>query len=829
GLEDSGSTHALVMELVEGPTLADRIRSGPIPVDEALKIAKQICEALEYAHERGIVHRDLKPANVKVTADDAVKVLDFGLAKALEGDASSIDISTSPTLSRLATMQGILLGTAAYMSPEQAKGKSVDRRADIWAFGCVLYEMLTGKIAFGGETVTDTLAAVIRAEPDWSLLPAETPIRVRVLLQRCLQKDPKQRLRDIGDARISLDEVLSGAPEAALAGTPAEPAPRWRRALPWAVAALIFAALAPPLALLYLRQVNPPPAEPVRFQISAPPNATVGNFALSPDGRQLAFTAIGSDKVVSLWIRPLNSLEARRLAGSESTGIVSLFWSPDSRYIAYDDRQKLKRIDVSSGEVETLCDVPGQIVLGGAWNRDGVIVLGQYPGPLLLASASGGSASPLTSLDSSQGEVADNFPVFLPNGKQFLYQRVSGAALRHTSVYVGSLNGGSEEKISKEILKNASDPVYVPSSTSAVGQLLFTRNGALMAQPLDTQRLELLSEPVIVVGHVRMFRGHGFFSASSGGALVYSPPDNLTGSYQPVWYDRQGKTLGTAGEAGDFSGLSLSPEGTRATISRVGAESAIWLVDFARGTSERFTFGASIATNGIWSPDGNRIIFATLGGTGVSDLYEKPSSGASDAQLLLASSESKSPTSWSRDGSFLLFTAQNPKTTRAAICVLPLTGDKKPFPFLHGDFDYQDGQISPDGRLIAYSSDESGRDEVYVRTFSPNPSTAASGSGGKWLISAGGGFQPRWSENGKELYYIAADGKLMAVEVGAGSVFQAGVPRVLFQTAVPGALQSRQSWDLTPDGKRFLILTPAQVRNEVPFTVLLNWQAGLNK
>ena len=332
GLEDSSSTHALVMQLVEGPTLADRIKQGPIPVDEALRIAKQICEALEYAHERGIVHRDLKPANMKVTNDDAVKILDFGLAKALEGDASSIDISTSPTISRLATQAGVLLGTAAYMSPEQAKGKSVDRRADIWAFGCVLYEMLTGKMAFSGEAVTDTLAAVIRAEPDWSQLPAGTPVRVRVLLQRCLQKDPKQRLRDIGDARISLDEVLSGAPDPALAGTPRAASPLWRRALPWAVAALLLLALGP-IAFLYFREPAPVPPALSRLEIPLPDQAKLnGIFALSPDGRQLAFVAAGSDGVQRLWMRPLDSLEARPLLGSESPQVPPFFWSPDSRF-----------------------------------------------------------------------------------------------------------------------------------------------------------------------------------------------------------------------------------------------------------------------------------------------------------------------------------------------------------------------------------------------------------------------------------------------------------------------------------------------------------------
>ena len=388
GFEDSGNTHALVMELVEGPTLADRIKSGPIPIDEALRIAKQICEALEYAHERGIVHRDLKPANVKVTNDDAVKVLDFGLAKAIEGDASSMDIANSPTMSRLATMQGVLLGTAAYMSPEQARGKVVDRRADIWAFGCVLYEMLTGKMVFGGGAVTDTLAAVLRAEPDWSQLPAGTPTRVRVLLQRCLQKDAKQRLQAIGDARISLDEVLSGAPEPTPAGTAQAALPLWRRALPWA----LLGGAAITIALLvwapWHAATLPAPAVVVRFQIPLPEKTTMtttGTFALSPDGRELAFAAIGPDGVQRLWVRPLDSLEARPLPGSEAPQFPPFFWSPDSKYIAFDAGGKLKKIDISGGPAQTLCDVHGAAV-GGSWNRDGVIIFAEVPGVLMRVS-----------------------------------------------------------------------------------------------------------------------------------------------------------------------------------------------------------------------------------------------------------------------------------------------------------------------------------------------------------------------------------------------------------------------------------------------------------
>jgi eukaryotic-like serine/threonine-protein kinase len=442
GLEDSDRSNALVMELVEGPTLADRIKQGPVPIDEALRIGGQICEGLEYAHERGVVHRDLKPANIKVANDDAVKVLDFGLAKAIEGDAASQEISTSPTISRMATQAGILLGTAAYMSPEQARGKSVDRRADIWAFGCVLYEMLTNKSAFTGETVSDTLAAVIKEEPNWAQLPAETPARVQVLLQRCLQKDPKQRLRDIGDARIALNEVLSGAPEPHSSGAVPIGARLLRSVLPWALFAAATAVL---VTLVFVRfDEKPFAAEPVRFQIALPekthPGPT-GAFAVSPDGRQLAFFAAGQDGVPHLWIRPLDSLEARPLPDSGSTSNAPFFWSPDSHYIAFDGGGKLKKIAISGGLAQTLCDVRGSAV-GGSWNKDGVIIFGD--GVIMRVSATGGQPSPLTTLDSSQREIRHLFPEFLPDGRHFLYLRRS-SQLENSGVYVGSLAAFSHQ------------------------------------------------------------------------------------------------------------------------------------------------------------------------------------------------------------------------------------------------------------------------------------------------------------------------------------------------------------------------------------------------
>jgi serine/threonine protein kinase len=828
GLEDSGSTHALVMELVEGPTLADRIHSGPIPIDESVRIAKQITEALEYAHERGIVHRDLKPANMKITSDDAVKVLDFGLAKAIEGDAASIETSTSPTMSRMATLAGVLLGTAAYMSPEQAKAKAVDRRADIWAFGCVLYEMLTGKMPFSGETVTDTLASIIKEEPDWSQLPAATPVRVRVLLQRCLQKDPKQRLQAIGDARISLDETLAGAPEASSIGAMQIPVPLWRRALPWTLFTAAAIALAA-LAFLHFRESPPAPAQPVRFQIPLPEKAslaTTGAFAVSPDGRSLAFAARGSDGVLSVWIRDLESLDARRLPGSESTvsNLPPFIWSFDSRYIAFDAGGKLKRIDVSNGAAETLCDLQDTAV-GGSWSRDGVIIFGTGSGGIMRVSANGGSASALTALDSSRGETNHVLPSFLPDGRHFIYMRGSGNA-GNNGVYIGSLDVGPEQQDSKRLLATGFGAIYVPSSDGESDQLLYDRDGTLMAQPFDGRRMELTGEPVHVAEQLRSYSHYGFFSASTNNVLVYRTGGGGE-DFQLTWFDRRGKVLGTAGAPSDYLYPALSPDGKRAAVGRRDPQTgklALWLMDFARDTSTRFTFGSFNADDPIWSRDGNRVIFTSNVG-GRWDVYQKAATGAAGEEPLMTSNENKIPGSLSPDGRFLLYSADDPKTKRD-LWVLPLEGDKKAFPFLKTEFDEDDGQFSPDGHWVAYASDESGRFEIYVRKFSPNSAVAAPETAGKWQVSYGGGREPRWSTDGKEMYYVTLDWKVMAVEVTTNPVFRSRSPVPLFQAPQQPATTEG---DYTVDGKRFLFFSPVVQTGQAPFTVVLNWQSGSKK
>ena len=600
-LHDVGPNY-LVMEYVEGES-----PKGPLPVEEALKIARQIADALEAAHRKGIVHRDLKPANIKVKPDGTVKVLDFGLAKLTREGAEPED---SPTFTMAATQAGMILGTAAYMAPEQASGKSVDKRADIWAFGVVLYEMLTGERLFQGDDVAAILASVVKDEPDWSRLPPN----VRRLLQSCLQKDPNKRLRDIGDAWHLLDD----------AGPVSIPSPAKRRWLWPGVAALFAVAFAVALALvslLYFRQ-QPAVVQPVQFQIPPPEKATVpagAPFAVSPDGRHLAFAASSEGKM-NLWIRSLDSLEARPLPGGEMSATPPpMFWSPDSRYIVFQDEDKLKKIDIAGGPTQTLCDVTAFIV-SGSWNRDNVIILGNSfgggnGGGLMRVSATGGMCSPLTKLDASRGEGFHSFPTFLPDGRHFVYNRNPGPGAG--GIYVGSLDAKPGEQSMRQLVSTPEGAAYVPPSGSSPGRLLFMRGGTLVAQAFDDRRLELVGDAIPVAEQLGVFLNYAFFSVSANGVLVYRSGASQTVT-QLTWLDREGKRLGTVGEPGVYSEVTVSPDGTRAAVAR--GDFDLWLTDLARGVSTRFTFGPGHAQNAVWSPDGTRIIFASDRDGGVFNL-----------------------------------------------------------------------------------------------------------------------------------------------------------------------------------------------------------------
>jgi eukaryotic-like serine/threonine-protein kinase len=847
GLEDSGSTRALVMELVEGPTLADRIKAGPIPVDEGVRIARQIADALEYAHERGIIHRDLKPGNVKVTNDDTAKVLDFGLAKALEGDMSSIDISTSTTISRMATMQGVLLGTAAYMSPEQAKAKSVDRRADIWAFGCVLYEMLTGKQAFIGETVTESLAAVIMKDPEWAQLPSATPMRVRVLLQRCLQKDPKQRLQAIGDARISLDEVLSGAPESAAPGVAASALPAWRRAVPWALLGAMTVAFAA-VAFVHFREKPTPATQVQRFEITAPHASANFVGALSPDGTRLVLgSSIGTPG--RLWVRRMDSLETRPIEGTEGANGIP-FWSPDSRFIVFGTQDgKLKKIDAEGGPAQILCDTGAPIIVGGFWTLDGKIVFGDpnHAQSLREVPAAGGESSPLPGQKQAT-TFGSLLPILLPGGRYFLYERGNPVS---ADVYLGRLDSRVEQQNSRKLLASVQPGLaYAPSPDDPdLGYLLFLRTtqgapaGTLMAQPFDLRKMDLSGEAVPIAEQVPT----ADFSASLTGTLVYgsSEGSGIGQVGQINLFDRTGKILGTAGDPGNYQTMAFSPDGMRVVAARANPGSNfanLWVIDLARNISTRFTFGSHTDFFQEWSPDGNRIAFAS-DRDGYYDLYQKLSNGGSEDELLFKADLPAVPSSWSGDGRFMLFTKiGGPLTTD--VWVLPMDANAhptgKPFLFAQQEGD-NNGTFSPGPQghplWIAYSSRESGRYEIYVRPFDPNAPTGTPPGAGKWQVSTEGGSSPRWNGNGRELFYIAPDHTVMSVEVsGTGGVFRSGIPRPLFK---PKGLVPQPDygvfWDASADGKKFIFAvsqSPDAAAAPAPparFTVVLNWTSLLRK
>lgn len=812
GLAELNNVSVLVLELVDGPTLAERIAGGAVPLEESLAMAGQISDAIAYAHEKGVTHRDLKPANIKITPEGIIKVLDFGVAKVFQApenlDSAS---SSSARLSSPATLVGMIAGTPAYMSPEQAKGKQADKRTDIWAFGVVLYELLTGGHLFQREAVSDTLAAVLKEEPDWNRVPA----KVLPLLRHCLEKDPKRRLRDIGDMHLLLET-------ASVPGRPHRPWLAWSAV---AVCLLAFAAL----SLTHFRE-RPSTLAPVRFQISPPGSVPQGEtFAVSPDGRHLAFAATGSDGVPRLLIRDLESLEVRTLSDAYPRSVAHhsvvppFFWSPDSRFIGFQSGGKLAKIEIYGGPAQTLCGVAGTVV-GGSWNHDGLIVFADNTRGIMRVSAAGGVASPLTTIDPSRKEGVHVLPSFLPDGKHFLYLRTS-SILENSGIYVGSVDMKPDNQDFRRRLATTSGPLYVPFSDMQSGQVLFLRRGTLMAQSFDARSLEFSGEAVEVAAQVGSFLDYGLFSASDNGVLVYRSA--VGEDYQLKWFDAQGRRLGTVAEPGGYNSVALSPDGRQVAVSRTNPENTpnwdVWLLDVERNTSTRLTYEQVRATFPVWSADGKAVIFGSIRGDEV-DLCLRLANGTGDERVLLKSTAGdKYATNSSRDGRFLLYTVENPET-KSDIWALPLQGDHKPIPFLRTEFNESSGQFAPVGHWIAYTSDESGSDEIYVREFSSGSDDGSFDAGSKWLISKGGGNYPRWRGDGKVLFYIASQGMLMSVDISSKPTFRAGAPKPLFQLP-PGSIGG----DVTADGRRFLIGVPVAQSVSVPFTVVVNWQTTLRK
>jgi len=796
-----GGVVFLVMEHIEGETMAERLKKGPVPLTEALRYAIQIAEALDKAHRHGVVHRDLKPGNVMLTKSGA-KLLDFGLAKlasTISGAPGMSPLSSLPTEQKSLTAAGTILGTFQYMAPEQLEGGDADARTDIFALGALIYEMVTGKKAFEGKSQASLISSIMSAEPaSVSTVQSFSPVALDRVIRTCLAKDPDKRWQSAGDVARELEWIAEAGPEAA-----ARPSVggRLRERLAWgAVSVTALAAVA--FAVLWAMRAPAPP-QVVRFDVPPPESLpVVGSPKLSPDGRYLAFNGIDEQGKAQIWLRPLNALEAQPLPGTEGAGRP--FWSPDSRQLGFFSGGKLKKIAVSGGPPQTICDAPTGA--DGAWNEDGVILYdGQGADPIMRVSAAGGIASPQVTPDGEKAAQV-GWPQFLLGGGKFLY--VVFGANQAEEVRIGSLDGGE----SKTVLAGLSRVEYAPP-----GHLLYVRENTLVAQPFDAASGETRGEPVPLAEDLGIDAvGLAHFSASRTGVLAFRGGE--AGGGQLVWTNPDGKIDRSEGDPADIFDTSLSPDGRWLAMNMdAGSGQDIWVRDLVRGVTSRFTFGEEREQTPIWSPDGQRIAFA-MEREGDFDLAVKTVAGGNE-EILLDRENRQHPSSWSGDGRFLLYYEQHPESSWD-VWVLPLEGeDREPKPFLNTPFLEIRARFSPDGRWVAYESEESGRGEIYVGSFS--------GTGGKWQISTSGGTEPQWSRDGRELYYIAPDLKMMQVKVQTGETFEAGIPEPLFTVSLR-PVQTANRFLVAQDG-RFLLLSSLGEGSTPPTTIVLNWIAELGR
>jgi Tol biopolymer transport system component len=820
GFEEASGTPFLVLELVDGASLADRVRHGPLPIDEALAIGKQIAAALEATHEKGIIHRDLKPANIVLTPDGQVKVLDFGLAKAAEGaGAGSVDLANSPTITSPAMMTGVgtILGTAAYMSPEQAKGAPADKRCDIWAFGCVLYEMLAGRRAFDGEDLSETLAAVLRGEPNWAALPKETPASIRRLVRRALEKDRRSRLADIADARLEIDDAAR-EPSAVNSARVQASIPRGHQAI-WAatVVALFLTSAALGVRVFFAPAAQAPA---VRFDVVPPEGVTLPIVSvpqLSPDGRTLAFVGTLRSQSV-IWVRSLDARTAQPLSGTEGAQSLPIFWSPDSQFIGFRDAQgTLKKVSAAGGQSQVITNKAQR---DGTWNADGMILMGGS-GPLQRVAASGGSPTAETELDASRLETTHDFPNFFPDGQHYLFltrSRAPSGGPAERAVYVGKLGEKARHRLSG---------ITTEAKYSATGHILFLRDSALMAQPFDVHRLELSGDPFPVTEQA-FFGVLAPFSVALNGTLAFRA--NALSATELGWFDRKGTQLAVVAPLGVYQGLDLSQGSQFAAFSRgTYGNTDVWVLDLQNGRTTRLTSNPD-SFNPIWSPDGRTIVFGSnrSGGAG---LYQRAVGVVGEDMLLLQMPDTFTlPWSWSRDGRYLAF--ETYAHGRSTLWALPMVGERKPLRIAEltkGGIVLSAfrAAISPDGRWIAYQSDESGQSEVVIQSF-PEP-------GLKQQVSTAGGVQPCWNQDGNELFYVTPNGMLMSVMTTPGrSGLELSASRPLFQTRLldvnTGDITLGRKYDVSADG-HFLMSVTAERAGEqtTPLTVVLNWFTPFKK
>jgi serine/threonine protein kinase/Tol biopolymer transport system component len=801
----------LVMEFLEGETLADRLVKGPLPAEQVLKYGIEICEGLEKAHRGGVTHRDLKPGNVMLTKTGA-KLMDFGLAKPSSqshAPASGLTL-TSPVASRPLTQQGMIVGTFQYMSPEQIEGKEADARSDIFALGAVLYEMATGKRAFEGKTTTSVIAAVLERDPQ--PISAVQPMFPRTLdsvVKTCLEKDPEERWQSAHDVKVQLKSIATSAGPLETRATR-----QIREPLIWIAAVAVALMIA---TAVYFRSPQSA-AQPVWSSILAPENTSFAYFAgpvaVSHDGRALTFVATNSGGQDMVWVRPLGDLKARVLAGTE--GASNPFWSADDRSIGFFAGGKLKTTDAGGGPVVTICDVTGS--RAGTWSQRGVILFAATWGAIYRVPNSVGTPEAITTLDRSRGEMSHRWPYFLPDGHHFLYfaANFSGGRAESAAVLLGDL----DSKESKLLFHARSNAAYMP------GYILFVRDRTLMAQPFDEKRLEIRGQPFPVAEQVQYdeLSWRGIFSSSFNGVLAYQG-GNTGANSRLVVLDRAGKQVETIGTPGDFTTHRISPDGQRLAVGVLDASVGnykLWLYDLSRDKQTRLTFGSGRTLFPVWAPDGGRVGFAS-NQSGIYQLAEKRSDGMGNEEPILDSDTSKYPTAWSTDGRFIAYNTTAPGKYAMELWIVPRFGERKPYSFLQGSFNVGQGQFSPDGRWLAYSSDESGRPEVYVTPFPAG--------GSKWQVSVAGGTSPRWRRDDKELFYLAADSELMAAEVdGSGSSFQVAAVRPLFHVLLKTGIarldlsstSEQISYDAGPDGKRFVVNSPP-IGTPPPITLITNW------
>jgi serine/threonine protein kinase/Tol biopolymer transport system component len=826
-LYDIGPNY-LVLELVEGETLSKIIERGPLPLDKALSYAVQIVDALAAAHAKGVIHRDLKPGNIIITKNGA-KVLDFGLAKVSPEKISAESAANIQTITEPITRAGAILGTLYYMSPEQVEGKEADERSDIFSFGVVLYEMITGQRPFTGDTQAAVLAALLKDQPPpMSQQPSQrqpaVPRALERVVRKCLEKKPDDRWQSARDLKPTLELIDLDAPPANMSSASASvpiPVQTQRRRWLWpSMAAAVVLVLAAGGTYAYLNREIPVP-DAIRFEIGLPGSGDLGGAAVSPDGRKLAFVVRGTDQTTKLWIRSLSTSEARPLDGSEGVAGIP-FWSPDSRYVAFGADGKLKKMEAAGGPAQTLATV-GATVAGGLWTAEGKIVFGQSgPTRMHQVSASGGTATPISGM---KDELVAT-PSVLPDGKHFVFAGADG-------IYIASLEDGSQE-MPRRILQDSSVVAYTPAPNSKQGYLLFVRGsagsgvgpptGTLMAQPFDPRRNELAGDAVPIAENVTAAGG---FSVSQTGVLIHSRNAAGGGSSQTgttgvlTWLDRTGKVLSTVGDLKGYGlNISLSPDGKRVAASHNGD---LWVFEFERGVETRLTFEPGGEMAPVWRGDGSRIVYTANAPGGA--LYEKPANGAGSPELFFTPDKelgNTTATEWTPDGRYLALSSGG--GGNGDMWLLPAEGTaqtRKLMPLVKTQFNERGVRFSSSGKFFSYTSDESGRDEAYVRPFDPQTGTSP---GGQWMISKGGGISPHWRSDGKEMFYVSRDGAMMSVEIDMKQGFQPGVPTQLFK--LPGQIRF---WDVTRDGQKFLIPVPVSAANSAPYNVIVNWTSTLKK